>query len=231
MTLPERIAIDGPAASGKSTLAEKLARALGYLYFDTGVMYRAVTWAALQRGIAVEDADKLTALAANLDIDVRPPSVDDGRAYDVWVNGKDVTWAIRSPEVDRWVSVVAAHPGVREALTEKQRQIGRRGKVVMVGRDIGTVVMPDADLKIYLDASAEERARRRYRERLARGESADYEQILHAVRARDRLDSRRAVAPLRPADDAVVIDSDGLDAEQVLSKVMHLLRAPDFAGR
>jgi len=223
MTLPERIAIDGPAASGKSTLAERLAQALGYLYFDTGVMYRAVTWAALQRGYAVEDADRITALAANLDIDVRPPSVDDGRKYDVLVNGEDVTWAIRSPEIDMRVSIVAAHPGVRQALTEKQRAIGRRGKVVMVGRDIGTVVMPDADLKIYLDASAEERARRRYLQRLARGEKADYEQILAAVRARDALDTNRDVAPLRPASDAVIINSDNMTADEVFAKVMTLL--------
>ncbi len=225
MTLPERIAIDGPAASGKSTLAERLAKALGYLYFDTGVMYRAVTWAALQRGDAVEDADRMTDLAANLDIDVRPPSVDDGRSYDVLVNGQDVTWAIRTPEVDANVSVVAAHPGVRAALTEKQRAIGRRGHVVMVGRDIGTVVMPDADLKIYLDASAEERARRRYQERIARGEQADYAQILAAVRARDALDTGRDVAPLRAAEDAIVIDSDGMDADAVFARVMALLES------
>jgi len=227
MTPPERIAIDGPAASGKSTLAERLAKALGYLYFDTGVMYRAVTWAALQRGYAMEDADKLTALAANLDIDVRPPSVDDGRKYDVLVNGQDVTWAIRAPDVDTHVSVVAAHPGVRAALTEKQRAIGRRGQVVMVGRDIGTVVMPDADLKIYLDASPEERARRRYQERLARGEQANYEQILEAVRARDALDKGRDVAPLRAAEDAIVINSDGLSIEEVFSRALQLVKARD----
>ena len=227
MTLPERIAIDGPAASGKSTLAERLAKALGYLYFDTGVMYRAVTWAALQRGYAVEDADKLTELAANLDIDVRPPSVDDGRKYDVLVNGQDVTWAIRTPEVDANVSIVAAHPGVRAALTDKQRAIGRRGKVVMVGRDIGTVVMPDAELKIYLDASPEERARRRYQERLARGEQADYEQILAAVRARDRLDKGREVAPLRAADDAVILNSDGLSIDEVFEEALRLVKARD----
>ncbi|HFC09508.1 MAG TPA: (d)CMP kinase [Chloroflexi bacterium] len=227
MSLPQRIAIDGPAASGKSTLAERLAKALGYLYFDTGVMYRAVTWAALQRGYAVEDADKLTELAANLDIDVRPPSVDDGRKYDVLVNGQDVTWAIRTPEVDANVSMVAAHPGVRAALTDKQRAIGRRGKVVMVGRDIGTVVMPDAELKIYLDASPEERARRRYQERLARGEQADYEQILAAVRARDRLDKGREIAPLRAADDAVILNSDGLSIGEVFEEALRLVKARD----
>ncbi len=227
MNLPLRIAIDGPAASGKSTLAERLAKALGYLYFDTGVMYRAVTWAALQRGYAVEDADKLTELAANLDIDVRPPSTDDGRKYDVLVNGEDVTWAIRTPEVDANVSIVAAHPGVRAALTDKQRAIGRRGKVVMVGRDIGTVVMPDAELKIYLDASPEERARRRYQERLARGEQADYAQILAAVRARDRLDKGREVAPLRAADDAVILNSDGLSIGEVFEEALRLVKAMD----
>ena len=227
MTLPERIAIDGPAASGKSTLAERLAKALGYLYFDTGVMYRAVAWAALQRGYAVEDADRLTALAANLDIDVRPTSVEDGRKYDVLVDGKDVTWAIRSQEVDGKVSIVAAHPGVRAALTDKQRAIGRRGKVVMVGRDIGTVVMPDAELKIYLDASPEERARRRYQERLARGEQADYAQILEAVHARDRLDRGRDVAPLRAAEDAVILNSDGLSIDEVFEEALRLVKASD----
>ncbi len=223
MSLPQRIAIDGPAASGKSTLAQRLAEALGYLYFDTGVLYRAVTWAALQRGRAVEDADAMTDLAANLNIDVRPPSVDDGRKYDVWVNGEDVTWAIRSPEVDAKVSIVAAHPGVRHALLQKQREIGRRGKVVMVGRDIGTVVMPDADLKIYLDASPEERARRRYEERVARGEPASYEQILQAVYYRDQLDRNRQASPLRPAEDAIIINTDHLSVDEVFEKALALI--------
>ncbi|NPA92091.1 MAG: (d)CMP kinase [Chloroflexi bacterium] len=223
MSLPQRIAIDGPAASGKSTLAQRLAEALGYLYFDTGVLYRAVTWAALQRGRAVEDADAMTDLATHLTIDVRPPSVDDGRKYEVLVNGEDVTWALHSPEVDVKVSTVAAHPGVRHALLAKQREIGQRGKVVMVGRDIGTVVMPDADLKIYLDASPEERARRRYKERLARGEPASYEQILRAVYYRDELDRNRQASPLRPAEDAIIINTDGLDADQVFQRAMELI--------
>ncbi len=221
------IAIDGPAGSGKSTVARELARRLGFRYIETGSMYRAVAWAALQRGYAVEDADRLTALAANLDIDVRPTSVEDGRKYDVLVDGKDVTWAIRSQEVDGKVSIVAAHPGVRAALTDKQRAIGRRGKVVMVGRDIGTVVMPDAELKIYLDASPEERARRRYQERLARGEQADYAQILEAVHARDRLDRGRDVAPLRAAEDAVILNSDGLSIDEVFEEALRLVKARD----
>ncbi len=222
MGIPKVIAIDGPAASGKSTLGNKLAQALGYLYFDTGVMYRVVTLVALQRGVEIADEAGVTHLADATVIDVRPPSIQDGRAYDVIADGKDVTWEIRSAEVDANVSPVSAYPGVRKALSAQQRRIGERGKVVMVGRDIGTVVLPDADLKIYLDASAEERARRRYLELLQRGEAADYDQILQAMRRRDQIDSHRKVAPLRPASDAHILCSDGLDAEQVLevAKVM-----------
>jgi cytidylate kinase len=164
MPLPSVIAIDGPAASGKSTLARLLAEELGYLYFDTGVMYRAVTWIALQRNLVIEDEAAITSLAQSIPIDVRPPSKQDGRAYDVWVEGQDITWQIRRPEVDANVSPVSAYAGVRQALSAQQRRIGQRGRVVMVGRDIGTVVLPEAGLKIYLDASAEERARRRYKE-------------------------------------------------------------------
>lgn len=224
MGVPKIIAIDGPAASGKSTLAQRLAEALGYLYFDTGVMYRAVTWAALQRGLSLEDEAAMTALAEEVRIDVRPPSQADGRAYDVLVDGQNVTWAIRRPQVDRWVSVVAAHPGVRRALTAQQRRIGQRGRVVMVGRDIGTVVLPEADLKIYLDASVEERARRRYQERRRRGEEVDFAEVLEAMRKRDALDSSRDVAPLRPAEDAVIIRSDDLDADEVLARVLALVQ-------
>ncbi len=216
MGIPKIIAIDGPAASGKSTLGNRLAQALGYLYFDTGVMYRAVTLVALQRGIKIADEAAITALAEQVDIDVRPPSVEDGRAYDVLADGQDITWDIRSAEVEQHVSPVSAYAGVRRALSAKQRLIGQRGRVVMVGRDIGTVVLPEAELKIYLDASVEERARRRYHELLQRGEPADYVQILHSMRRRDQIDSNREVAPLRPADDARLLCSDGLNADQVL---------------
>jgi cytidylate kinase len=222
MTLPTVITIDGPAASGKSTLGKNLAEILDYLYFDTGVMYRAVTWIALQRGISIGDEAAVTFLAESLPIDVRPPSVSDGRAYDVWVDNEDVTWDIRKPEVEANVSEVSALPGVRRALTAQQRRIGLRGRVVMVGRDIGTVVMPEAALKIYLDASAEERARRRYLELRQRGEQADQQAILQAMRARDFIDSTQDVAPLRPAGDAVILSSDGLDANQVLRRAIAL---------
>lgn len=223
MKLPQIIAIDGPAASGKSTLAQRLAEALGYLFFDTGVMYRVVTLAALNGGLAVEAEAVITALAERVQIDVRPPSQADGRAYDVLLDGSDVTWDIRRPEVEANVSAVSAYAGVRRAMTEQQRRVGRRGRVVMVGRDIGTVVLPEADLKLYLDASVEERARRRYEERLQRGERADYGAILTSMRQRDHIDSTRPVAPLRPAEDAILLQSDGLDADQVLAQVKELV--------
>jgi cytidylate kinase len=161
-------------------------------------------------------------LAENVPIEVAPASVPDGRACDVLVEGQDITWQIRLPEVEMNVSVVSAYRGVRAALSQQQRRIGQRGRVVMVGRDIGTVVLPNADLKIYLDASAEQRAKRRYEEILARDGTADYEEILAKVRERDHIDSTRDVAPLRAAEDAVVLDSDRLTAEEVFKKALAL---------
>lgn len=221
---PSIIAIDGPAASGKSTLGLRLAQALDYLFFDTGVMYRAVTWLALDRGVDTHDEDAVTALAENVPIDVAPASVDDGRACDVLVEGKNITWETRGRRVESNVSIVAAYPGVRKALSQQQRRIGMRGKIVMVGRDIGTVVLPEADLKIYLDASAEERAKRRYDELIARGKNADYDEILAKVIERDRIDSTRDMAPLKAAEDAVVLDSDKLNADEVFEQALALCK-------
>lgn len=223
MNRPNIIAIDGPAASGKSTLAKRLADYLQYLYFDTGVMYRAITWAVLQRGISPADEAEVTALAETVTIDVQSATVDDGRDFDVLVEGQDITWDIRQANVEANVSQVSAYPGVRKALSTQQRRVGLRGRVVMVGRDIGTVVLPEAQLKIYLDASVEERARRRYEERVARGDQASYQVILEAMRMRDQIDSTRDVAPLRAAEDAIVIDSDHLDIDDVLVKTKALL--------
>ena len=217
---PSIIALDGPAASGKSTLGLRLADSLGYLFFDTGIMYRAITWIALQRQLDLRDESTVTELAQTAQIDIRPPSKKDGRACDVVIAEKDVTWEMRDGNVDANVSVVSAYAGVRQALSEQQRRIGLRGRVVMVGRDIGTVVLPEADIKIYLDASAEERAKRRYDELIARGEKSDYDEILRKVIERDHIDSTRAVAPLRPADDAIIIDSDKMDADQVFDQVL-----------
>ena len=221
---PSIIAIDGPAASGKSTIGLRLAEALGYLFFDTGVMYRAVTWLALERGIDVRNEAAVTTLAEDAQIDIAPASKADGRASDVFVNGREITWETRTRKVDANVSIVAAYAGVRKALSQQQRRIGQRGKIVMVGRDIGTVVLPEADLKIYLDATAEERARRRYEEIVARGGTPEYDAILRRVIERDRIDTTRDVAPLKAAEDAIVLDSDQLDADEVFERVLALVK-------
>lgn len=220
---PSIIAIDGPAASGKSTVGAAVAEKLGYLYFDTGVMYRAVTCLALFRSVPISNEEAVTALAEKTQIDFLKPTMNDGRQFTILADGKDITWDIRSRAVDAHVSPVSAYAGVRRALTQQQRRIGLRGKVVMVGRDIGTVVLPEADLKIYLDASEEERARRRHRERLARGESVEYDAVLREIRTRDQIDSSRAVAPLKRADDAIYLDSTGLAVDQVIARVMELV--------
>lgn len=215
------IAIDGPAASGKSTAAERLALKLGFLYFDTGVMYRAVTLAGLNEFGSIDDEEAISNLAEKICIDVKPSTIDDGRTFDVLLDGQDVTWDIRSSLVTANVSKVSAYPRVRAEMTEKQRRIGARGNVVMVGRDIGTVVMPDADVKFYVDASAEIRAKRRCDEVLKRGEQANYEGMLAAIRKRDEIDSTRAVAPLIPAEDAIHIQNDDVTREEIVERMLN----------
>ncbi len=219
MSIPDAITIDGPASSGKSTVAAILAKELAYLYFDTGVMYRAVTYGVLQSNISLLDEPGITALAEKVKIDISEPSVNDGRQYDVLMDGNDITWEIRTRLVDQHVSQVSAYAGVRKAMTYQQRQIGLRGKVVMAGRDIGTVVLPEAKVKIYLDASSEERARRRFKELIDRGEAANFENILAGIKKRDEIDSTRQIAPLKPAEDAVIINTDHLSVFQVVEKI------------
>ncbi len=223
MCKPSTIAIDGPAASGKSTIGYYLAQRLAYLYLDTGALYRAVTWAALQQGLPIMDEACITRLAEEVEIDVLPPAVEDGRQYTVTLAGVDITWAIRTPEVDRAVSPVSIYPGVREALTQQMRRIAAQGRVVMVGRDIGTVVLPHADLKIYVVASAEERAHRRLLDRTQQGCAPDFEQMLQEIRRRDEIDSGRAAAPLRPAADAVMFDTTSMTKEQMFDAVEQLV--------
>lgn len=220
------IAIDGPAASGKSTVARILAERLGYLFFDTGAIYRALTFLALDQAIDPNDSAALAHLAQTTPIDIRPatPSDADERPYGVFAADRDITWQLRDSAVDRHVSTVAAHPIVRHILTAQQRRIGLRGCVVMVGRDIGTVVMPDAGLKVYLDASAEARARRRCEERRARGEPCDEAAMLADVRERDRRDASRATAPMRPADDAHHLDTTEMTIPEVVAALEALAR-------
>ena len=217
------IAIDGPAAAGKTTVGEAVARRLDALYFDTGVIYRALTLAALERGThVVGNTSRLLDLARGLNVRVTKPSREDGRLYDVWLNGRDVTWTIRSAEVDRSVSPVAAHPVIRRALLPVQREIGGSGRVVMTGRDIGTVVMPDADLKIWLDASLDERARRRWRELARRGIDRPLAEVEAEMAERDSRDSRRAVAPMWPAADAVLIQTDRGPVAEIVEEIAAL---------
>ncbi|RIK34734.1 MAG: (d)CMP kinase [Chloroflexi bacterium] len=227
---PAVVAIDGPAASGKSTVGYRLAALIDFLYFDTGALYRAVTWAALEWGIPVEEESAVGALASAIRIDILAPQVNerDGRHITVLADGRDVTWFIRTPQVDQNVSAVAAYAAVRSALSHQQRRIGQhygaglgdKPGIVMVGRDIGTVVMPNAPLKIYLDASVEERARRRYQEQQARGEHVVYEELLADLVRRDRFDSERAHSPLRPAADAVIIDTSQLSPDEVVLQIV-----------
>jgi cytidylate kinase len=220
MASPRRIAIDGPAGAGKSTIGALVAERLGYGFLDTGAMYRAVALLAHERGLSPDSEQPLAEIASSAKITIGPPTVRDGRAYSVLVGGRDITWAIRDAEVDRTVSQVARHPSVREAMVEQQRRIAARGRLVMVGRDIGTVVLPDADLKIFLTASAAERARRRGEELAARGIARSREELFHEILRRDQLDSARPVAPLRAAEDAVIVETDGHTVGEALERVL-----------
>lgn len=228
------IAIDGPAASGKSTVGRILAETLGFLFLDTGSMYRAVTLAALKRGVDVNDEEAVTRLTPDITIEIRPVFGEvDGRMYTVLIDGEDITWELRSPDVDTHVSLVSSYVGVRKELVRQQRLFGTRGRIVMVGRDIGTVVMPEAPYKLYITASAEERARRRWRERQNRGYLDEYVTILADVIRRDKFDSGRQHDPLRPAADAIVIDTTDKTARAIVEEILGLLKndpAPNPSG-
>src|SRR5579859_4870871 len=226
MAMPRTVAIDGPAGAGKSTIGALVAERLGYLFLDTGAMYRAVALAALRKSVDPDDAARLGELAAKVRIMIGPPTKQDGRAYTVLLDGGDVTWDIRSAEIDRIVSQVARIPAVRDAMVAQQQALAGRGRVVMVGRDIGTVVLPDADRKIFLTASAAERARRRGDELAARGEVRPRQELLHEILRRDQLDSERVVSPLRSAEDAIVVQTDGFSVGQALEKVLEVIQRP-----
>ena len=224
------IAIDGPAAAGKSTVARAVAERLGALLFDTGALYRVIALLALRGRVNPHDEQELCRLARSTRIDIRPPSAPDGRLFDVLIAGEDVTWRIREPDIGSIVSQVSEHAEVRAALLPLQRRIAAAGPVVMVGRDIGTVVVPDAGLKIYLDASPEERAHRRYAESRARDTTVTLDEVRQETVSRDAIDTARATAPLRPADDAVLVQTDDMDIDEVVAVIIDIARdltAPD----
>jgi cytidylate kinase len=204
-------------ASGKTAVGLNLARELGYRLVDTGMIYRAVAWQALQRGVSPEDEAAIVALAQDARIELGQPAANGGPT--ISVDGRDITGELRSPDVERSVSLVSRMPGVRQAVLNLQRSLAKQGRIVMLGRDIGTVVLPDAALKIYLDASAEVRARRRYAELVATGAGRPEAEILAELHQRDDMDRQRHVSPLRPADDAIVIDTDTLSLDEVVARV------------
>jgi cytidylate kinase len=220
------IAIDGPVGSGKSTLARRVAALMGYVYIDTGAMYRAVAVKALRRGVPLEAADELTALAGNTRIDLQ--AQDDSQR--VLLDGEDVTAAIRTPEVAQAASKVAVVPGVRQVLVAEQRRAGAQGGVVMEGRDIGSVVFPDAELKIFLTASPEIRAERRWREHQQKGDAIDLPRTLEEIHERDRRDQGRTSSPLVRAKDAVVVDSTAMEPEEVARLVVLLAKTHAATG-
>lgn len=218
------VAIDGPSGAGKSTVAKAVAKELGFSCLDTGAMYRAIAWQALQNGVSLDDESALGAIARTYDIAFGHVEGDPVPRR-VFIGDDEVTDAIRTAEIDRAVSPVSAAPAVREALLDQQRRIGNAGDYVVEGRDIGTVVFPDAAVKVFLTASDEERAHRRVRQNVDRGiGSIDYDEVLADLRRRDEADSSRATAPLRPADDAVHIDSTSHYIEEVIDQICSLAR-------
>jgi CMP/dCMP kinase len=219
------VAIDGPSGAGKSTVGRRLARVLGYTYIDTGAMYRAVALRAGKAGLEA-DGKALFRLASSLRIEFWT----EGEGTRVFCDGEEITEVIRTPEMSLLASDLSRRGEVREAMMELQRKMGRDGGVVLEGRDIGTIVFPRADVKFYLDAAAEVRARRRFEELAAKGVRTDLQEVLEDVVRRDENDSRRALAPLRKADDAILIDSTGIPADQVVDAMARAVRAREDAG-
>ena len=213
------VAIDGPAGAGKSTIAKLAAEKLGYAYIDTGAMYRSVAWKFLQTGREFDEA-YISEFANTMIIEFKP----EAKVNRVFVDGTEVTEAIRTPEVTAIVSRVAAIGAVREAMVEQQRRMGEIGGVLMDGRDIGTVVFPHAQLKIFLTASVEERARRRYKEMVEKGQQVELAQLQEDIAARDKQDSERAISPLRQAEDALLLDTSDMSIAQVTDKILQLVQ-------
>lgn len=215
------IAIDGPAGAGKSTIARLTAKKLGYLYVDTGALYRTVGYAAWQRGIDPADPDRVGAMLPEITVDLR---FDQDGVQQTLLNGENVSAEIRSPEMSRYASQVSAHKAVRDYLLWLQRKLAKEHNVIMDGRDIGTTVLPDANLKIYLTATPEDRARRRFDEYLSKGVSVDYDKLLNDIKQRDYDDSHREISPLRRAEDAKLVDTSGNTLEESLELMEAMIR-------
>jgi cytidylate kinase len=220
---PQLIALDGPVAVGKSSVGSLLAKRVGYVFFDSGMIYRAFTWKVLKSGISPEEKERLCELATATRFDFVPSK---GGVLSVFIDGKDISSKLLRPEIEGLVAVIAKVTEVRQAMVLEQRKLAQRGKVVMAGRDIGTVVLPWAELKIFLTASTEERARRRYGELLKRGENSSLESVLADLKKRDEMDIQRTISPLRPADDAIIINTENLSLEQVVDKIYTLAVNP-----
>lgn len=220
LPLSHVIAVDGPAGSGKSTVSYRLAQRLNYLFVDTGVFYRAMTLLILRSGTPLDDTDALALLTRHAVIDIRAEPDDDSRQYSVWIEGEDVSDNLRRTDVEKLVSTVAAVPTVRHELMNIQRRAASQGSIIMAGRDIGTVVLPDADLKFYVDASIEERARRRYDQKVANGENVSLADIEAALRQRDDVDTHRDISPLRQADDAIYVLTDSMSVDEVVEHML-----------
>lgn len=220
MTKSIQIAIDGPAAAGKSTIAKRTAELLGYTYVDTGAMYRAITHKAIMLNIDLYDGEKLTDLLKETSIELKPSP----QGQLVFLDGKEVTEEIRSKEVTGSVSIVAAHADLREEMVLRQIEMGKNGSIVMDGRDIGTHVLTNAELKVFMSASVEERARRRFLENTKRGIETSLEELMEEIALRDKLDSEREASPLIQADDAIFIDTTSLTIDEVSEKIMKLAK-------
>lgn len=224
MAIPSVIAVDGPAGSGKSTVSYRLAQRLGYMFVDTGVFYRAMTLLALRKEVPLDDAIALGAMTHDAEVDIRPEA-DADRQYSVWIDSEDVSDLLRSASVEQYVSLVAAVPSVRHELMHVQRRAAAKGKIIMAGRDIGTVVLPDADIKFYIDATIAERARRRYNQKVAGGETVSIADIEANLRQRDEIDTHRDISPLRQAEDAVYILTDNMGIEAVVEAMFQYVQA------
>ncbi|WP_242241368.1 (d)CMP kinase [Bacillus cereus group sp. BfR-BA-01309] len=213
------IAIDGPAAAGKSTVAKVVAKKLSYVYIDTGAMYRAITYAALEQKVDIENEEQLMEVVKNVNIEFQQGE----NTQLVFLNGQDVSEVIRTPDVTNRVSIVAKHRLVREEMVRRQQELAEKGGVVMDGRDIGTHVLPDAEVKIFMLASVEERAERRHLENMNKGFDSNLEQLKEEISQRDKLDSEREVSPLKKADDALELDTTSLSIEEVVQKIMSIV--------